>query len=570
MENEQIIKSLKLYAALMELHEENTFKIKSVQNAVFALEKLDTPLHALPAGEIEKLEGIGKSVSAKITGLIHKGSFDDLSELAQKTPQGIVSMLGIKGLGPKKVRTIWQELGITEPDELLKACDENRISQLKGFGEKTQEAIKQSLVFINEHKGFFMYAELESLALDIENTLKNVLPDALVTLTGEMRRRMEIIGSIQFVAGVGNPEESMQTLSRIQFLEKDITASSPFIWRGTKKQSSVQVEIRFYSGEEFTKKAFMHSMNPQHLTLKVSEGISLGNYLHKSAFVSEEAFYHELGMQYIAPEMREGLSEVYKAQQNSISALLEDKDLKGILHNHSTYSDGIHTLEQMAEHCRQSGYEYLGISDHSKTAFYANGLQENRVIEQHQEIDRLNQKLFPFRIFKGIESDILNDGSLDYADNVLASFDFIVASIHSNLKMTKEKATQRLLTAIENPYTTMLGHPTGRLLLRREGYPIDHKAIIDACIASNVIIEINANPYRLDMDWRHVLYAIERGAWISINPDAHSMSEYDNMRYGVLVGRKAGLGKEQTFNALSAEQVAAHFETKKAFAKKLV
>ena len=268
--------------------------------------------------------------------------------------------------------------------------------------------------------------------------------------------------------------------------------------------------------------------------------------------------------------MREGLSEVHKAQQNSIPTLLEDKDLKGILHNHSTYSDGIHTLEQMAEHCRQSGYEYLGISDHSKTAFYANGLQENRVLEQHIEINKLNQKLFPFRIFKGIESDILNDGALDYADNILASFDFIVASIHSNLKMTKEKATQRLLTAIENPYTTMLGHPTGRLLLKREGYPVDHKAIIDACVANNVIIEINANPYRLDMDWRHVLYAIEKGAWISINPDAHSMAEYDNMRYGVLVGRKAGLGKEQTFNALSVEQVATHFESKKAAAKRLV
>lgn len=570
MENEQIIKSLKLYAALMELHEENAFKIKSVQNAVFALEKLDTPLHTLPPEAIEKLEGIGKSVSAKIADLIDKGSFDDLSELAQKTPHGVVSLLGIKGLGPKKVRTIWQELGITESDQLLKACDENRISQLKGFGEKTQDAIRQSLIFINEHKGFFMYAELEALAPDIENTLKNVLPDAMVMLTGEMRRCMEIVSCIQFVVGVNNPAESIQRVSRVPRLEKDLSASSPFVWRGIEKQSGVRIEIRFYSEEEFSKKAFIHSMNPQHLALKVSEGISLGNYLHKSAFVSEEAFYNELGMQYIAPEMREGLSEVYKAQQNSIPDLLENRDLKGILHNHSTYSDGIHTLEQMAEYCMQSGYEYLGISDHSKTAFYANGLQESRITEQHREIDRLNQKLFPFRIFKGIESDILNDGALDYTDHVLASFDFIVASIHSNLKMTKEKATQRLLTAIENPYTTMLGHPTGRLLLKREGYPVDHKAIIDACVANNVIIEINANPYRLDMDWRHVLYAIERGAWISINPDAHSMSEYDNMRYGVLVGRKAGLGKEQTFNALSAEQVAAHFESKKAFAKKLV
>ncbi len=569
MENEQIIKSLKLYVSLMELHEENPFKVKSIQNAVFSLEKIDTPLKTLQAGEIEKLEGIGKSVSAKIADLITKGSFDELDELAGKTPLGIISMLDIKGLGPKKIRTIWKELDIAGPDELLKACEENRISQLKGFGEKTQEAIRQVLVFANKQRGLFLYAELEATAERIETDLKSILPGTAISLSGEIRRRMEVISLIQFVAGTDEPASALSALREIPYLEKDHALSSPFIWRGAEKRSSVQVEIRFYSHEEFHKKVFLHSLNPRHLTLKNNEGIVIGDYLRKNAFVSEETFYKELGMQYIAPETREGMSEVAKARQYSLPTLLETKDLKGILHNHSTYSDGIHTLEQMAIHCQQLGYEYLGISDHSKSAFYANGLQENRIMEQHAEIDQLNERLFPFKIFKGIESDILSDGALDYPDRVLASFDFIVASIHSNLKMTQEKATRRLLTAIENPYTTMLGHPTGRLLLRREGYPIDHKAIIDACVSHNVVIEINANPYRLDMDWRHVLYAIEKGAWISINPDAHSMAEYDNMKYGVLVGRKAGLGAGQTFNALSVEQVAAHFGIKKAAAKSL-
>ena len=265
--------------------------------------------------------------------------------------------------------------------------------------------------------------------------------------------------------------------------------------------------------------------------------------------------------------MREGFGEVAQAKEHKIPDLLENSDLKGILHNHSTYSDGKHSLRQMAEHCKSLGYEYLGISDHSRTASYAGGLEIEKVLKQHAEIDLLNQELAPFRIFKGIESDILADGSLDYPEDVLKSFDFIVSSVHSILNMEKRRATDRLIRAITNPFTTILGHPTGRLLLRREGYPVDHKAIIDACAAHHVVIEINANPWRLDLDWRWVRYAMDQGVKLSINPDAHEMDGYADMKYGVLVGRKGGLTKEMTLNALSREEIASYFAARKASIK---
>lgn len=566
MENEKIIQTLRLYAALMELHEENAFKIRGIQNAIFTLEKTTQDLHSLSLEELTNLDGLGKSVASKIHDLVHKGAFEDFVILAQKTPKGVVDMMDIKGIGPKKVRTIWKDLEIINKEDLLKACIEGKISPLKGFGDKTQEAIKQALLFAEEHKSKFMYMELDQLATDLEAKLQDFLSDCKVKLSGEMRRYMEVLEGLQFIVGCKSLTNTVSELQSVTFLSQNEAESSPFIWRGTEPLLGAKVEIKLVEESNFEKQVFLNSLNPEHLKKKDAQGIQLGQLLIKKAFVSEQDFYKEAGMQYIEPEMREGLLETEKALNNSIPELITDQDLKGILHNHCTYSDGIHTLEQMATYCKDLGYEYLGISDHSKSAFYANGLQENRVREQHQEIDALNQKLAPFKIFKGIESDILNDGSLDYSDDVLSTFDFIVASVHSNLKITEDKATQRLITAIENPYTTILGHSTGRLLLKREGYPINYQKVIDACHANNVIIEINANPRRLDMDWRQVVYALEKGVLISINPDAHSMPEYHNMKYGVLVGRKAGLGKDLTFNSFSRAEMENHFNRKKASA----
>jgi len=279
---------------------------------------------------------------------------------------------------------------------------------------------------------------------------------------------------------------------------------------------------------------------------------------------SEELIYLKSGLSFIKPELREGTTFIDRAENNNLPQLISYHDLKGTLHNHSTWSDGVNTIEEMALYCRDTlKLEYLGMCDHSKSAVYAKGLSIERVLQQQEEIDHLNKKLNGFHIFKGIESDILGDGSLDYPDEILKKFDFIVASVHSNLKMDEEKATARLIKAIENPYTTILGHPTGRLLLSRKGYPIDYKKIIDACAANRVIIEINANPLRLDLDWRWHQYALEKGVWLSINPDAHRNDGFLDMHYGVAVARKGGLTKEMCLNALSLQDITQVFKNKR-------
>lgn len=554
---------LKLTASLMELHDENPFKVKSYNNAVYGLERTDVTLASLSNSELENLDGVGKSMAAKISGIIATGELPELNRLLEITPAGVLKMMDIKGLGPKKLRTIWKELLIESPETLLEACENNSISKLKGFGEKTQEAIRQALLFTKENEGKVLFEEAELYANALLEAIRKASPDLLIEASGELRRKMEIVETLQFVVGTDHLAKTHEVISQIDILEKDKKLSGPFAWRGRLVEANTKVEFLLSRKEEFYSQLFIRTGARQHLITVTGGELNLMQIAQSGNFESEEAIYKKAGLPYIEPELREGLFEIDLALENKLPLLVEYSDMRGILHNHSTYSDGKNTLRDMAIFCREQGYEYLGISDHSQTAFYANGMKPETVLKQHEEIDRLNKELAPFKIFKGIESDILQDGSLDYEDELLARFDFIVASIHGNLKMSKEVATERLIRAIQNPYTTMLGHPTGRLLLRREGYPIDHKAVIDACAQYGVIMEINANPWRLDLDWRWVNYALEQGVMISINPDAHETGGYRDMYYGVCVGRKGGLTKEKTFNALSLAEVEAHFKERK-------
>jgi DNA polymerase (family 10) len=561
--NGQIIEILELTISLMELHEENAFKIRALQNAVFNLDKLSQPLGTLAQEELAAIEGVGKGIAAKIAEINASGTTQELQQYLAQTPVGVLDLLKIKGIGPKKVRTLWKEQGIESLGALEKACVAGEVALLKGFGAKTQETILKSVRFIQQSLGKFLYAEIEPVALAIEEKLKALSVAPFMELSGAVRRKMEVVEYIQFVAAADDRTAVVDALDTVDWLQKNEATSGPFVWRGHDKESGHEVEIKVYLPDQGAVQWLINSSGQAHRQALVAEGKNAGKDWRKSSFESEEAVYAALGMAYIVPEYREGFKEIQQAKENTLPELLKLDELKGIFHNHTTYSDGKNTLEEMAVYCRDLGYQYLGISDHSKTAAYANGLQEYRVVKQQEEIDVLNCTMAPFRIFKGIESDILADGSLDYSEEVLKTFDFIVASIHSGLNMDVQKATDRLITAIENPYTTMLGHMTGRLLLRREGYPVDHRKIIDACAENNVIIEINAHPYRLDMDWRWIDYALDKGVVLSINPDAHETAGYHDMKYGVYTARKGGLTASQTFNAWPLEKIEAWLAAKK-------
>ena len=564
MDHKAILNRLKLCIQLMELHEENPFKIRSYQGGLNALERLEGDLMELSEQELSQVPGIGKSILEAIQSLKSSGSFSTLDALLEQTPTGVLEILQVKGLGPKKVQVLWKELGLTSTHELMEACQSGKVAQTKGFGEKTQETIIQNLLFKASTSGKWLYADIEETILGIAAQLQQVISKAQVRVVGDFARRMEILTEGEFLIASEDLVATKVSLSQVEGMVWNKPNSGPMTWRGKLEEPELQLVIHFCSLDELASKELLFVASKAHLGTWVNEQETVGELIRKSKFESEVEFFELNEMQFIPREMREGMGEVEMAKAGTLPTLLENSDLKGILHNHSIYSDGKHTLRQMAEHCKALGYDYLGISDHSRTASYAGGLEIEKVAKQQAEIDALNQELAPFRIFKGIESDILPDGNLDYPAEVLRSFDFIVSSVHSVLNMDLKRATDRLITAIHNPYTTLLGHPTGRLLLRREGYPIDHKSIIDACAEKQVVIEINANPWRLDLDWRWVRYAMDQGVMLSINPDAHEMEGYADMQYGVWIGRKGGLTKELTLNALSGAEIANYFEKRKA------
>jgi DNA polymerase (family 10) len=343
-------------------------------------------------------------------------------------------------------------------------------------------------------------------------------------------------------------------LQSIDCLEEDLKESSPFTWRGFAKGHLIPIEIHFASKIEFVTKLFALSATPDHLAQ-----VHFYEKFDGKDITEEKVIYESQNLPYIVPEMREGLREFEWATNLGDKSLVTYEDLRGCLHNHSTYSDGKNSLSEMAEACRDLGLSYFGIADHSKYAAYAGGLKEEDVLRQHEEIDQLNLQWSDFQILKGIEADILPDGSLDYDAAVLSSFDYVVASVHAGLIMDLEKAMPRVMKAIENPFTSVLGHPTGRLLLARPGFPLQMSKILDACKANGVSIELNASPYRLDVDWRHIYEAMDKGVFVSINPDAHAIAGLRDMEWGVKVGRKGGLLKELTLNALTLEDVKRFF-----------
>jgi DNA polymerase (family 10) len=547
MNNDTIADNFSLLAKLMDIHGENPFKSKSYANAAFQLDKLTVPLATLSPPQINGLKGIGETIGTKIVEQIETGELKLLNEYLSKTPPGILDMLRIKGIGPKKIATIWKELEIESLGELLYACNENRLTLYKGFGEKTQQNIKEAIEFFLQHQGLFLYAQLEPWVTLFEQLWKKEFAQQSTQIVGEFRRQQEIIHQLEWVT-TAHPDQITTWLTAINFTlhNHDNTNHIQAV-----SADGITVHFHCSPAEQFYQRIFL--LSGSEIFLQYWQE-NFGNVMDISC-KDENSIFSTAGIHPIPAAQRETVAIIEQARGKNLPPVIQPNQIKGIIHSHSNWSDGSNPLEEMATAAQEKGYEYLVISDHSRAAFYANGLHPDRILAQHREIERLNKQLAPFVIFKSIESDILNDGSLDYPKDVLASFDLVIASVHSNLKMPQDKAMNRLITAIENPYTSILGHPTGRLLLSRSGYPVDHEKIIDACVANQVVIELNAHPRRLDIDWRWIEKAIDKGALISINPDAHSIEGFADTRYGVLVAQKAGLPAEKNLSSFSLAEM---------------
>ena len=560
MTNKQIGKVLSQIGSLLILQGENTFKTRAYANAARRVETLSEPVEDMVHEDrLGKVPGLGASMVRHITELVRDGQSSYHQSLVQTVPAGFQEMLTISGLGAKKIRTIHDHLGIDSVGELEYACMENRLVKLNGFGAKTQERVLKGIDLIKRSRGFHLLdralKEAKSLADDL---LRH--PDVWrVEIAGDVRRRMEVISEIDLVVSHPDRDRIMAILHRFGQVQaedgQDLTVIGP---------TGLPVRVHCVPDETFAVTLYHWTGSDGHRTRVArhadDRGITITDrhVIHDRTVIpcpDESAIYDLLGLQFVPPELREGGEEIARASENRLPKLPVRSDIQGVIHNHTSYSDGMHSLREMAEGARARGFGYIAVCDHSRTAAYAHGLSIERVLEQQEEIDALNAQFDDFRILKGIESDILPDGSLDYPDEVLASFDLVVASVHSMFNMSEADMTERMVKAIRNPHTTILGHPTGRLLLARDGYPVDVVRLIDEAVANDVAIEVNANPHRLDLDWRHLEYGMTRGARFSIGPDAHHVDELDYVDYGLYMVRKGGVTPDRLLNTLTAEEL---------------
>lgn len=575
MDKEKIINILNTIADLMEIKGENVFKCNAYRNAARSIEIYEGDFQKLIENrEISELKGIGKSLAEKIETFAKTGTLNVYDELKKEFPEGILEMLKIVGMGPKKVKAVYEKLGIKNVGELEYACIENRLVELQGFGLKTQSKILKGIELYRKSVGKFLIDTAIFSAERIVNELKKLPEVKSIEVAGSLRRAKETVKDIDILAASDNPAPIMDKFVSLngiaQVNAKGETKSSVVL------DEAISVDLRIVSEESFPSALNYFTGSKEHNVALRSRAIKMGMKLSEYGIFkvegekeiplkckSEADIYKILNLAYIPPELREDRGEVEAAEKNTLPNLVCMEDIQGIFHIHSDYSDGAITIKSIVEHAKSLGLKYVGISDHSQSAFYAKGLKVDSIKKQWDEIDELNSNLKDFKIFKGIESDILRDGSLDYEDEILRGFDFIIGSVHSHFNLSEDEMTKRVIKAIENPYITMLGHPTGRLLLARDGYQINIDAVIEAAAKHKVIIEINSNPYRLDLDWRHCKKAIENGVMLSINPDAHARDGFSHIRFGVGVARKGWCEKKDILNTRTSEEVMNIFKKKK-------
>ncbi|HAD21763.1 MAG TPA: DNA polymerase/3'-5' exonuclease PolX [Opitutae bacterium] len=572
MDKKDIVEVLERIGTMMEIKGENPFKIRAYSAGARTLQTMEKDLgEVIEEGRLGDIPGIGKALTEKIETLYNTGELEFYDKLVASVPSGLMDLLDIPGLGGKKIKVLHEKLEVDSIESLTVACQEGRVAELKGFGKKTEEkilsGIKNREAYAARHLWWDARAVVEKILPGLEG-----LPEVeRVEAAGSFRRGMETVGDLDFLVASSNPAPIMDWFTSMDGIA-EVTAHGD-TKSSIRLEGGMQADLRVVPSEQFYFALHHFTGSKDHNVRMRQKALSLGLSLsewglrpeeekdssRKAGPVeanSEEDIFKALGLQYVPPSLREGMGEVEAAERNELPELLEFSDLKGCFHNHTTASDGRNTLEEMAEEADRRGWEYLGISDHSKASFQANGLDEERLSKQVQAINAINESgKYRVQLFSGSEVDILSGGKLDFEDSDMEPLDYVVASVHAGLTQDEETMTARLIKVLEHPKVTMLGHMSGRLLLKREPSRMNVQKIIDAAIANGKIIELNANPMRLDMDWRHWRRAAEKGLLCCINPDAHALHHFDFQQAGVLAARKGWLTAQEVFNTRTLTEV---------------
>jgi DNA polymerase (family 10) len=571
MDKQEVASILDEIAILLELQGENPFRCNAYTKAARAVAQLEANLaDVIAAQELDQIPGIGATLRDKITMLVNTGHLPFYEDLKAKTPPGLLIMLRLPSIGPKKVKALFDQLGIDDLDKLKKCCEENKIAELKGFGAKTQEKILEGIAFLSQMVDRVRLDQALIIAEALVADLRKCPGIRRLELCGSLRRCRETVKDIDILVSSNKAGPLMDAFVQLPMVQKVIghgdTKSSVVVCGFDYHNTRVvmNADLRVVTEAEFPFALNYFTGSKEHNVAMRQRAIQYGLKLNeyelsgpkKSIPCKEEAdIYKALDLDYVPPELRENTGEIAAAAEHRLPRIIEAAELRGCFHNHSTWSDGNATLEQMAQAARKLGYTYLGIADHSQSLSIANGLTPKRVKEQHAEIDALNDRLKGIHLFKGTECDILADGSLDFSDAVLDTFDYVVASVHSHVNQTLEEMTSRVIKAISNPRVTMLGHASGRLILQREPYKVDLDAVLQAAAKHGTLIEINASPHRLDIDWMQCKRAKALGVKLVINPDAHATEEIAFNRFGVNVARRGWLEKDDVFNTQTFPQV---------------
>ena len=574
MTNQDIAAALARIGVYRELKGENPFKALAFQRAARVVERHPESLETLVAEDrLSGIQGIGSSIAEVIRELVRTGKSSGLEALKAAFPPGLEEVLELPGLGPKRVRLLWQKLGIASLGELEYACRENRLLALEGFGVKSQEKILKTIDFHKRFRGLFLYSEAEAIAGEAMAELEGTGLFQALHRAGSLRRGKRVLKDIDILA-IPEPRAAADKVKAalVALADSPDSVSAEGDTKVSIRRKGLTIDFRLLAPESEGPALQHFTGSREHNTLLRGRAKGLGLKMNEYGvfrgekplpLAGEQEVYRAVGLPWIPPELREGERELEEAEAGRLPRLVERTDLRGMIHVHSRWSDGQASIEELAVDCRRLGYGWLALSDHSRSAVYANGLSAERLAEQRAEIEQLNRRLAPFRIFCGVESDILVDGALDYQQLILDNLDFVIGSVHSGLNMTREQATERLLAAVANPALSILGHVSGALLLSRDGYPFDEDRLLAGLAEHGAVLEHNCHPARLDPDWPVLQRAARRGVRIALCPDAHSLADLDYARYGLLFARKAWLEAGQVLNTLSAEEADAWFANRR-------